>query len=660
MFAVANIYGINPSTLLTEVIRVTSRQDYTYGGNTWEPYIEEMLNFSETLFEKGTTSGDTKVGVGELVVSNNKGQFDKYKNYGFDGQDIEVFLLEEPTEAPDASKLYFRGTIDYAEPELERISFVIRNRLEELDVATQVATFAGTNAGPVGLEGTADDLKGKIKPQTWGYCLNIPMVCVNSSKLIYACNFDRSGNRKAVAQFNNVMDKGGEIIYEGNVANSTFLDLATPSAGKYIACLAEGLIRLGTVPKGDVTADVMEVEMNNCAAPYVVERIMQSLGFVSGVDYDYVSLTKLAEKNSQPVGYYIDDDETALDVCQALLDSIGGWIAPTRLGMFRVGRVDLPANTGQQSVYTFDQNIFLNASLKRTTTGDKGLGIPCRNLELMHSRLWKTMNNGQLLESLSAATRTFLTNEYRSVSASSTTVPLVHKQAPSLQQKSLLVEPRPLKVRNGDFSNATLATDWDTVSVAGAATLVVTSNQCVMTPAGSNYTLGQFIGLGGTTTVKDEAFPGDYVLTFDLVSGVNVTVTLLWNGVSIGTFVPAAIGSQSYNFTTSGLQTTGLELRFNPTNVAGVASTIDNVKIMPRVYGTPTPQAECDRRFTILSGNPERYTLEVPFALAKTVSLGDLVTLQFPRYSMNTGKDFVVIGREEDQDDETRTFDLYG
>lgn len=679
-FIVVEVDCVHPVTLQTETLRLTDRHSYVGNGWTHVPYLNDTFNFEESLFDTGTTGANVKIGVGTVSASNNGGIFDKYRFFGFDGQRISIYNLSDEYEVPSAENLSFSGTVYYASLSWDEVTFYVKNRFEELNVKACKSSFLGTNEGPQGLEGGKDDLKGKSKPMLYGQCVNIPWYRLNSSLEIYGCNFDKDGNRKAVAAIMTVLDKGGEIHFEGDVPDYTTLQGATVTAGMYQSCLAEGLIKLGTPARGDVTGDVYEAIGEDASAPRVVRRILEDvLDFVSGIDFDPETLQQLHESNPASVGVFIEGDDKVLDVCSRVLDSIGGYHVPDFKGMFFFGRVELPNPESAVSAYTFNDDIINKDNLNRLMTGDQGHGIPCATVTLNHTLAWKYVDEGSVLESVPSSVRGLITSQWRSSKAPDIsvltdktdrayTVGKIHKLAPDLTFDSLLVAPRNLKLRNGDFSlvdKDDLPQQWDTLQALDGSSIIASGGVCALTPSFfASPILGQHIGFTGPeftgTSFSDEICNGRFVLRFKIESNpTNLKVWITQDLAPGADIVFSEEGWQEVDIDFSGDVTDGMGVYFSciDTFAGGVA--ISNVSISFFQYGL-SPEQEAERRFRFHSADTERYMLSIPYFVGKKIGLGSKVTMQCGRFGMEDGKMFLVIGRSVDSDDEIVSLDLLG
>lgn len=136
------------------------------------------------LFASGSTSGRSRVGFGDLVLSNPGGALDALLDYGFDGRALTIRQGVFGAAYPSAWLTVFVGTMQSAEFSGTTVTIKLRDRQAELDIPLQPIKYAGTNSLPAGLEGVANDLKGKPKPVLLGAPRNVPAPFVNTTRLI--------------------------------------------------------------------------------------------------------------------------------------------------------------------------------------------------------------------------------------------------------------------------------------------------------------------------------------------------------------------------------------------------------------------------------------------------------------------------------------------
>lgn len=665
MYSVVEVDAVVPGGSPTVVsLRFTTAKAYRHSKKTYIPAIQQELVFEQNLFNRGAVSGDVSIGYGDIVVSNADGRFDDYRFYGFDGQNIRVYNLNELEEPLSNDNLYFTGTVKFAEFTYDSIVFSISDRQEVLNVAHQTSTFLGTNQGPNGFEGLPDDIQGQIKPMLFGYCHNISPYPVNRARLIYGINYDRNGNRAPIQAVWDVRDKGGELFFFEDYLTASALVGATVASGRYSTCLAEGLIKLGSVPQGDVTCTAQNQLWLGSSAPRVVYQALTQAGLVPGTDFDEAQLEALVSKNACMVGYYLTDDTTTFDIVTSVLSSIGAWISPDRLGVFRFGRFDLPSNDSRASVFTFTSSM-IEGSLKRLPSGDENKGIPVKKLELKHSKRWKRLSKSEMLPSVVEEDRYFLDQDYSSAVSENQDVAVTHKLSQYITRETYLVTPRNLKLRNADFSRTVLTDDYDTVSVPSGASAVISNGQLTLTPSVNGaVTVRQVVGGYASTfnvLTKYEEVYGDIPLVFGFTVVSGTCSVLFRRGasavVTIANYTPGAYELQcSASFNNSA--SFGFSFQFANIDTVTV-TTVGNLYFKVQQQGL-TPNEEADRLRTILSSDLERFVFKAPFSLSKDVYLGDKVTLVDDRFNLAEGRDFIVVGKDEDLDSRAVIFDVVG
>lgn len=186
----AEIQAYDPSTRAVTTLRyatglgLTTTPSDTPANTFYDGRIRQPSTVSRSLFSEGRTVGRSKVGFGDLVLLNGDGSLDGLIDYGFDGQTITI---KRGTEGAAYSSFvtYLVATMDQVEVSGETMVVKIRDKQRDLTQPLQPKKYAGNNVLPAGLEGVEGDLKGKPKPLCFGKVMNVPAVCVNSSKLIY-------------------------------------------------------------------------------------------------------------------------------------------------------------------------------------------------------------------------------------------------------------------------------------------------------------------------------------------------------------------------------------------------------------------------------------------------------------------------------------------
>lgn len=404
--------------------------------------IKNPGNYSRSLFSPGATSGDVSVGYGYIELVNMDGDLDELRDYAFDGYSLRILTISRlrPVYA-EASRL-FGGTMEQVELSWESARVLIRDRLAELDKALQTVLFAGTTTagGMNEAEGQPDDLKGKPKPLCYGAPAQIVPAPANSFDLIYSAGAD------GLDAIGEVRDKGVLLTASG-ADYSTVAALRTASipSAQYATARALGLFRLGSSPQGQVTcAPVKGANAAARTAGQLARLVLLKAGYVQDTDFLASDVTALDALNSAEVGYYVDtEEETTLDVVRNILGSIGATIVPNRLGVFRLVRFSAPSGypvltlTAADLLTTGDQG---QKAIEQLATGDEGKGVPAWKVTVKYRRNWSVMTSNDLASvNVTAAFRSFATEEWRTAVASDNAVKAKHKLSPELTFETYLI-----------------------------------------------------------------------------------------------------------------------------------------------------------------------------------------------------------------------------
>jgi hypothetical protein len=353
------------------------------------------------VYSDGRTGGASRLELGEIVLANNDGELDSWLDYSFDGREV-VIRSGESGAYPADFPVVLRATVESLEATWSKIIIRLRDKQWMLRLPVLTTTYAGNNSLPDGLEGTADDLKGKVKPKVYGKVLNVSPPCVNTSKLTYQVN---SG---AISSIDAVYDSGVALTFGTDFATSALLQAATVPASKYDTCLAEGYFRLGTSPVGEVTADITQgAAASDRTVAQIIKQLALDAGIASG-DISSSDVTALDTDNSSVVGIWLNDSSTTFSAAMdSIAASVGAWYGFDTSGDLRMGRLTAPS--GSPVVTLYDYDIYDN--IERRAAKDSG--IPIWKLTVNHSRIFTVQPSG-IATSVTAVRRAYLAEEYRS------------------------------------------------------------------------------------------------------------------------------------------------------------------------------------------------------------------------------------------------------
>lgn len=372
----------------------------TPANREFKAVLIEPGSIGVSAFADGKTSGTSQLQAGALRLANIDGQFDAWVTYSFDGRPVTI-RSGDTGAYPSDFPVIFTGTVEKVEATTSSIDITLRDKAFILDKPVLTTLYAGTNVGPIGLEGVAGDLKGKVKPRTYGAALNVGPPCVNTAKLTYQVSDG------PVAAISAVYDRGASLTPGVDHSTSALLTAATVSAGTYQTCLAEGFFRIGSSPTGQITADVTQ---GATVAVRTVAQIIKALALAAGVpagDIDAEAVAALDIDAPQVIGLHLNGDTTfraAMDMAAA---SVGAWWAFDPQGVLRMGQLSTPSGSADADFIEAD---VLKGFERRASDGD---GLPVSRVVVRHSKFW-TVQSSDVATSVGDARRSELANEYRS------------------------------------------------------------------------------------------------------------------------------------------------------------------------------------------------------------------------------------------------------
>lgn len=610
-----------------ETLCLTTGKHFSKDGKAFTPALSVGLEFSEALFSRGSSGGSSSSSIGNIVIPNSSGHFDYLDDCAFAGRQFRSYWAE--SEDSTESYPFVTGTVKRSEMSMTELTLSVSDVLDTMDIQMQLGVFAGTNLGMGavgGLEGGEDDIKGQIKPCVFGRCRNIEPSLINAFHLIYACNYDRDGNRKAVDSFWNVYGKGVEYLYEGDVATTELLIDASVSEGHYKSCVSEGTFRLGTVPNGTVTCDVFECSRTESSAGKVIARILDQY---PSPEVDLSSLENLHDDFKCPVGIYITTERTLLEVIREILSTVDAWILPDYNGISRVGRISEVLES-PKFILTRDEI----RELDRVPSSDNSNNIPSYSVKILHTKNWKTLDRSSLALAVPENLQQFFEQEYRISEHTDLEILSTYPTSKPVSYETLFQSPVFAKLRNGDFKAEPRVAepfDWvlEDLGTLADVFIDVLAGTATITAGTAGAYLKQIL------SSPDEIYAGEYTLSFNLMVG-DAEVLIKDEGVTI--YSESAVeGLFSCTVTVTG----EVEIWIGCLSGAILISSVQ----FRESDALGTPEVEATRRFGLRSLPEERYTFKVSHKHAQSIGLGDEITLVFDRFDLHEGKNFLVIGR---------------
>jgi hypothetical protein len=353
-----------------------------------------------SAYSDGRTGGATRLEAGEILVTNPDGRFDAWLERSFDGRPVTIREGAPGGAYPGDYPIIFRGTIDAASGDLARLALRLRDGLQVFETPHLTAKFAGDNVLPEGLQGTAEDIKGRIIPRIYGRVLNAPGVCVNTSKLTFKVN-------DGPASIQAVYDQGQARVFDQDYATAAALQAAvlTPEEAKYSTCVAAGLFRLHDAAFGEVTVDCA---VGATSADRTIAQVMKRIAVAAGHPAAAVSAEDVAALDAAfpaEVGLLVDSEAPTLSLLDQVAASGGVQYRIDQEGVFRLGRLTPPTGT---PVVTLGARQILK--LARRPARDRAR--PTWSTSVRYGRNWTVQASG-LAGAVAADRRAFLAEAFR-------------------------------------------------------------------------------------------------------------------------------------------------------------------------------------------------------------------------------------------------------
>lgn len=400
---------------------VTGTSD-TPASIAFDPRLIDPGTLGTNIFSDGRTGGTTKLETGEIVLANADGALDAWLNYSFDGRPVTI-RSGSSGAYPGAFAAIFVGTIESTEAGMDKFILRLKDKQQIFTASALSTRYAGNNVLPNGLEGTPDDLSGKVKPRTHGRVLNVSAPLINTSKLTYEVG--------ACLAISAVYDRGLGITAGADFATSALLQAASPAAATYITCLSEGYFRLGSTPAGRITADVTQ---GSTAANRTVAQILKQLALNAGLPSGEISagdVTALDVAAPQVVGIWLDDESTFAQAMDMVAASVGAWYGFDTSGVLRMGQITAPSGTPVLTMYDYD----ILSGFERRPPRD--FGIPVWRIVLGHTKIWTTQPS-DLAGAVTTVTRAYLAETFRKSTSEDATVKTQWMMAGTVEDETLL------------------------------------------------------------------------------------------------------------------------------------------------------------------------------------------------------------------------------
>ena len=393
----------------------------------FSPYLDNPGDFSQYIFQNGTTFGESQVGYGNTSLNNSDGNLDYLLDYGFDGRSIVKRRGQPDSAYPSGMTTIFTGTMTGIVDSGDYLYLISRDRQGLVSsLPIQTTKYLGTNnlANPAltNVEGVTTDIMGKPKPIWLGFNQGVSPVLVNTAKQTYQLSTLAMVSTGLV-----VRDKGIALTLNTTETTLANLQAATIPSGQYSVYYSnngEGtFIRTGTnLNNGVITVDGNSGVAANETAAYIADYILENYGGISG-GFTSASVTALDGKNSSVIGIWTGVEESTVGQwIDIVLQSVAGYWTITNNGDFTLGRLEAPSGTAD---HTINDYLLIGGKdkIQRAASNDAGGGLPAKRCLLNWGKNY-TVLNGTDIAGAALATVGFYEQEYRVAASSINTTTL--------------------------------------------------------------------------------------------------------------------------------------------------------------------------------------------------------------------------------------------
>lgn len=154
--------------------------------------------------------------------------------------------------------------------------------------------------------------------------------------------------------------------------------------------------------------------------------------------------------------------------------------------------------------------------------------------------------------------------------------------------------------------------------------------------------------------------PGNWAVNLTQAATTAVLLTVVQNGITLATLTTAVVAidtAVSLAFAIATGSTLPVTITISTINAA-TSCGVSNIVVQQAKIGL-APTQESQRRLNILSQQMQRYNVVIPIRYSIVVRTGNIITLISTRFGLNLGKDFIIVGKEDNHDSELVTLDVW-
>ena len=232
--------------------------------------------------------------------------------------------------------------------------------------------------------GTANDIKGRVKPLCFGYALQVPAVTVNTA-----------------GQIMQVHDGGVASIIEAYANGAPAAFTPDHGNGRYTYDV--------NVANFDLTADVKGARVSSWDPVRVGHVMLLIAEDFADVPYDNVTDREAFFVTSFTGGVYVTERKSVREVMDYLAASAGIWYMPDANGILRFGQLTAPAGAPEMTLTA----PMLVGEPRMLRSNDEGGGQPAWKVIVKGRRHWFTHDPTTVAQSLLDERKAELAEEWR-------------------------------------------------------------------------------------------------------------------------------------------------------------------------------------------------------------------------------------------------------
>lgn len=378
----------------------------------WDGRLLQPALIRYDLFGRGTTYGQSRLEFGDVVLADADRAITALMDYDLSGRTLRLWRIGSDDLPFSAAVPLLVGQAASPTVAQDSVTLRLRGRGASFDVPCQPVLYAGDNAAPAGLEGTAQDLAGQRKPLVFGGTVReAPLPLVNAWRLIVQAD---SGPSDLL----DLSDLGQPLTRGADYASAAEMDAVWPERGFWRVWQDDAgtYARLGATPAGAITGNVRRhPDIADQYPGAVMRAVVTGPGGLTAGEVDGAALDALDAVCPWPVAIWVEPEETIAAVLDRICLACGGWWAFTPLGVFTAGPLAIgpPVMTLRRltpdvmaDADTFD---ILDSEVQQV--GDEDGGAPIHAVRVGHTRALFVQPDPA--GSVTAERRAFLSSAWR-------------------------------------------------------------------------------------------------------------------------------------------------------------------------------------------------------------------------------------------------------